>query len=413
MNRKLFSIHLLNNYYPALHGLRFIAIFGVIQNHACFRIILNEKSYFNFTSFKVLSLNLWYVMDLFFFMSGFLISLILFNTLKHDEQHKVKKWLRFYVQRGFRIFPLYYAFLLIYWISIHFTNRLSESFYQQIGFLNWRELTFLTNYPFDPKIILAYWSWSLSAEEHFYLFCPLFIFALFKLKKPSHRIFLISFFWLSGCVVRWFIVKNYGPSVDPTFYTLQNLYTPTHTRYDIFFAGVLLGYFVFYYDHTLQKIYNSKLIRYFSLFSALAIFSYMAHPQINPIPPELDFAGTLQQRINLTQKGIFYFGTLTGVGYILLVSWCIYTKNFVTQILSLPLFRTLATLGYGIYLVHIPVLIWISQPVYSLVPPSPYHFQITWLILSLGALLISIFISYIMHLLIEKPFLFLRSKVVP
>lgn len=411
MKRNFFSLLLLNDSYPTLHGLRFLAIFGVIQNHACLRIIYHEKTYFQLSTFKVLSQNLWFVMDLFFFMSGFLIANILFDYENSNHIHPIKKWFRFYLQRGFRIFPLYYVFIFLYWIIIQFTDKFSDTFYQKNTFLNWREIFFLTNYPFDPKIILSYWSWSLSAEEHFYLLCPIFIYALLKLKKHSHRILLISGVWLSGLIVRWYIVKNYGPSSNTNFITLVSLYTPTHTRYDIFFSGVLLSYIRHFKEDFLLQIYSNKLFRYLSLFLSLGIFALIAHPGINPIPPELDYAGTLESRIFLAKTGALYFGTLTGIAYLFLISWFLYTKNTVTQIFSHTIFRHLASLGYGVYLVHMPILIWMTPILYEKINLGPEHFFTTWLVLTCCTLIISLVISYVLHLLVEKPFLHLRNRV--
>src|SRR5258706_13117265 len=82
------------NYYPALDGLRGVAILLVIFHHN-FRFM----NYFFFG---------WLGVDLFFVLSGFLITDILLNTVGSPGFLK-----NFYLRRVFRIFPVYYVALLI------------------------------------------------------------------------------------------------------------------------------------------------------------------------------------------------------------------------------------------------------------------------------------------------------------
>lgn len=411
MKQKLFSLHLLNNHYPALHGLRFIAICGVIQNHVSFRLIYNQNAFFSLTPFQVLSQNLWFVMDLFFFMSGFLIAKVLLSSPSGDLKKPVVGWLRFYTQRGFRIFPLYYFFILSYWVLIHYFPQISETYFEKNNFLNWKELFFLTNYPFTPQKNLAYWSWSLSVEEHFYILCPLIIYGLFQLPTHFLRILTIFGVWLTGAASRWWIVHNHGPLVNVHFNSLVDIYTPTHARYDIFFAGILLAYLNHFFDDQLKRFYSNKWIGRISFSFAVSIFIYMSHPLWNPVPPELDFVGTLQEKIHQAQDGILYFGTLTGIGYFLLLSWSLYSKNFLTQFLSHSLFRYFATLGYSIYLVHIPVIMVITPVVSKFFAGFNYSFELSWFVINLATLFVSTLISYALHLLIEKPVLNIRSRI--
>ena len=77
-------------YYPALDGLRGFAFLGVFLHH-----------YMAF-------LYGWAGVDIFFVLSGFLITGILYDT--RDDPHRARN---FYIRRTLRIFPLYYGVLLI------------------------------------------------------------------------------------------------------------------------------------------------------------------------------------------------------------------------------------------------------------------------------------------------------------
>src|SRR5436189_6032324 len=82
------------NHYPALDGLRGIAILLVV--------FLHNFGFMNYFFFG------WLGVDLFFVLSGFLISDILLNSL--DKPNFLRN---FYIRRVLRIFPLYYFILVI------------------------------------------------------------------------------------------------------------------------------------------------------------------------------------------------------------------------------------------------------------------------------------------------------------
>ncbi|MEI9808490.1 MAG: acyltransferase [Bacteroidota bacterium] len=85
------------SYYPALDGLRGIAIILVLCCHN-----------FNFLPHFELG---WIGVDLFFVLSGFLITDILLRT------KETKNFLQnFYIRRILRIFPLYYGALLLFFL---------------------------------------------------------------------------------------------------------------------------------------------------------------------------------------------------------------------------------------------------------------------------------------------------------
>lgn len=123
--------------------------------------------------------------DLFFILSGFLITGILLKT-KDSERY----FLNFYARRVLRIFPLYYGvLLLIFWVLPAFI-KLDVAAQQYTSSQQWWLWTYLSNFPGHP-----YWDssriyslghfWSLAVEEHFYLIWPLIVysFSARQLKK--------------------------------------------------------------------------------------------------------------------------------------------------------------------------------------------------------------------------------------
>ena len=150
-------------YFSSLDGLRFLSILGVIWHHT-----VSNKGYlkqYNFFSDGHLGVQL------FFAISGFLITTLL---LRENIKHKDISLKKFYMRRTLRIFPLYYAVLLIYIGVVYFLEKDSS---RSLAF--WNNLipyfTYTSNWfvRLDPvKGTVFFFAWSLATEEQFYLIWP-------------------------------------------------------------------------------------------------------------------------------------------------------------------------------------------------------------------------------------------------
>jgi peptidoglycan/LPS O-acetylase OafA/YrhL len=215
-----------------VEGLRGIAILLVTVHH----FWPEANGFFNDYS-KVAHLG-WVGVDLFFVISGFLIGGILLDT-KNDPRY----FYNFYNRRILRIFPLYYAFVLLAFIAIpslqsyiHNTSYWQTEFIQQSGSPLWY-LLFAGNIReaitgVEPAYILAP-LWSLSIEEQFYLLSPLLI---FKLNKQNLSRLLLFFLILSPA----FRAVMY--EVYPDNERIQ--YLATISRFDNLSVGLLLALLV-------------------------------------------------------------------------------------------------------------------------------------------------------------------------
>jgi peptidoglycan/LPS O-acetylase OafA/YrhL len=158
---------------PALDGLRGVALLMVFFLHT---IILPQNSFFIFKD--VLELGRLGV-DLFFCLSGFLITRILFAA-KNDAHY----FRNFYARRALRIFPLYYFFLLTYFFLVvqwHVVNFGSSKAAEAAQDLHWlwfygTNLRIAATGTFITSSINHFWT--LAVEEHFYLIWPLLVFTL-------------------------------------------------------------------------------------------------------------------------------------------------------------------------------------------------------------------------------------------
>ena len=158
---------------PALDGVRGMAIVLVLVSHL---MLFNDHTGSRFgDSLSALRGLGWVGVDLFFVLSGFLITGILFDTLQDPHYFG-----SFYMRRFLRIFPLYYGFLFFLMILGHWSPGMHFAWNGRQYVL----LTYLQNtgiwFPvtdFHPGI----WAdldhfWSLAVEEQFYLFWPLLVF---------------------------------------------------------------------------------------------------------------------------------------------------------------------------------------------------------------------------------------------
>ncbi len=181
--------------------------------------------------YHILKLFGWLGVDLFFVLSGFLISNLLFTEYKKHGSLNIK---RFLVRRSFKIFPPFYFFMIctllfnfLYYGSMYYDkdgawpHLLTEIFYMQSYFRRiWQH------------------SWSLAVEEHFYLLFSLSLYALYKLRSIDRRKLVISglvlLLILSFCM-RWYVTF---PHREKVFFSFMH----SHLRSDGILFGVLLSY---------------------------------------------------------------------------------------------------------------------------------------------------------------------------
>jgi len=181
---------------PALDGVRGLAVSMVLVFHLwqTYGERTNLLDGYGFLSFLSVGQK---GVDLFFVLSGFLITGILLRT-----KNKPKYFLNFYTRRALRIFPLYYGalFLCLFWgvaggvEAFSLANLWPYFFYLQ---------NIVTSFDLFPMGGPGHF-WSLAVEEHFYLFWPLIIYLLPRKKIAHSCLFLIGLafvvrLWMDAC----------------------------------------------------------------------------------------------------------------------------------------------------------------------------------------------------------------------
>jgi peptidoglycan/LPS O-acetylase OafA/YrhL len=170
--------------------------------------------------------------DLFFVISGFLVSGILFRQYVKTGQIQP---LRFLIRRGFKIYPPFWVFIAatLLWVWIHE-----------------RKLP-LKNALVELAFVQSYWSglyahtWSLGVEEHCYVGLCLLLTLLAAVLPKRWNPFAI--FPILAVTISLTALVMRSQDLSPiTHANFLQRFTPTHLRCDAFLIGSLLGYYYYF-----------------------------------------------------------------------------------------------------------------------------------------------------------------------
>jgi len=211
---------------PALDVLRAFAVSIVVLSH-----IWEVAPYFHFR--EIFSNSGFLGVDLFFVLSGFLITALLLQ-----EQHDFGRirFGRFYLRRAIRLFPALFAMLLVYlvyahragWPSIGGREGVFDSVRATLLYvMNWRVLW----HPLTAGDLLALWS--LAIEEQFYVVWPLVVLAFVGISHGARRVVPA----LAAAVV----VVTVWRIVVYRWWGWEAAYLRTDTRVDGLLLGALLA----------------------------------------------------------------------------------------------------------------------------------------------------------------------------
>lgn len=291
-------------YYKKIDGLRCMAISAVLVHH----IASIFSSYIDLGYFGV---------DLFFVISGFLITLIL---LKSSGTFKVS-YCRFLARRTLRIFPLYYFAILVL-VIVGNPGVLDNIKY----FLTY---TFNYRYPFITQPNPLGHFWSLSVEEQYYLFWPIIVLALRRWFNILLLIILliISFGYLQ-------IHFNIVPSIS-----VFN-YTGLPARMGSLGLGSMGAMLFLRKSKYLKQILEDKYIEI-----AMYLFSIGALVLLNP----------------------FFMG-LCSLFFVLKSAEDTFQINFISRFLEHKKVLYIGRISYGLYVYHIIVIFYFT----------PYIFDPLW-----------------------------------
>jgi len=320
----------------------------------------------------------WTGVDLFFVLSGFLISSQLFSLIK--EGQKIS-FIEFFLKRFFRILPAFWVVVGIYFFFPFFREK------EALPSI-WRFLTFTQNLGLNLKDFGTFsHAWSLCVEEHFYFFLPiiLILLQLSNLFKKSYWLLIILF--LFGFTIRIYSFYNlYLPKIDNQdgwMYWYKYIYYPTYNRLD----GLLVGVSIAGVYQFLPDIWN-KISKYGNQFLVLSL----------AILTGSYFLCEDAQSFNASVYGF----PLVAFGYGFMVIGAICPTSFMYKWNS-KITTFIATLSYAIYLTHKGIIHMTHQLLVEYKIDGNLILLICIITCVLGALLL--------NRTIEKPFMKLRTRI--
>lgn len=306
---------------PELDGIRGLAILGVLCSHGAglSGIFDASRDWLPDTILKCALVPLWGGVDLFFALSGFLITRILLRTKTAENYFS-----SFYARRILRIFPIYYLVLILSLVAGHFSSGFAA---QLPHWASWKAAYFLylQNWPVfwhGQKIMSGWWGlyWSLSVEEQFYFVWPLVI-LVFSERTVAGICYI-------GCVLalplRIFLAYRY-------FGSNFGLAQLTSSRVDGLFLGAACAVYMFQHKRPVPLKWIGTAAAYGALILAyIAIFH----------PVELIDTGYW-----MTTLGITGFALLAGS----LVAVSQHRLRGIDQILTQKWLQATGKYSYGIY----------------------------------------------------------------
>lgn len=338
-------------------------------------IVCHIPAPFNLPKDKLDLFNLSVGVDIFFVISGYLMTMHLYPKIVdiHSGQNQPFKFVKllksFYTRRAFRLFPqawLWLGVILIgsfAWPEVFAApNLVIRNVFSALGFVENVAAQF--DYLYHPMIHVY---WSLSLEEQFYLFLPLL---LFFFKRKGTIIFTVLYLTSR-------FVLNPDPQSDWMF------------RLDALLFGVMLG-FLFQTDY--KNEFEPKFLRNKPII-ALAL-SIVLTISLTVIP------GTVWQ------SSLFFI--LQGILAAGVVFFALYGKGY-----SFPLpfgirgvLDWFGTRSYALYLIHVPVF----YVVWRLMPNIPFAESQPKSMFIFCSLVTMCLLAEISYRLIETPF---RNKGKP
>jgi peptidoglycan/LPS O-acetylase OafA/YrhL len=356
----------------SLDGVRGVAISLVLMEHLLWA---NSQTGYHFWDFvgKVRSAG-WLGVDLFFALSGFLITGILFDTLHSKHYFK-----NFYARRMLRIFPLYYGVILVLFIVLHPTT-----FAQ--GRPLFLLLVYLQNTPLwwngiNPRLAVELTNhlWSLAVEEQFYLVWPIIIFLVRSRQKLMWVALVLA---ATAPITRAVLLAHGAP-----FGAVYNL---TICRADSLLSGAWLALAV-------RGNLKATVLRF-----ATPVFVVVLLLCVTIAWKTGNFDWQVNRTISL------YGYSVIAIGSTAFLAMSLRFQSLVARTMDLSFLRFLGKYSYGIYIFHHIVNIGVEATISPVLRGATQSKLLFHLVILLIEVFLTLSLAWLSYRFYETPFLKLK-----
>jgi peptidoglycan/LPS O-acetylase OafA/YrhL len=362
---------------PVLDGIRGLAILLVLVYH---QTVLVPACWLDGAFSRIARIG-WCGVDLFFVLSGFLITGVLL-----DSKERPRYFRNFYARRVLRIFPLYYAvlaFVFFFLPRLYVSPTCDPAAFAGQKKFYW---LYLGNYimkiqgGFRHEVLSV--TWSLSIEEQFYMLWPLVVFLLSR----KRLLRLCAAIVVLTLVARTALVLT-GSSPIP-------IYVLTPLRLDGLAVGALLAAYFRGGELPADPIPTARRV---------VVLSGCLTALIWAIPDDYEWFGSVMQEFGYSTLAILF-------GAILVLAVRSEAGALTGRFFRSRALRFLGKYSYALYLFHFPIKSWVKKGLWG---PGPLP---TWLGSALPAQLLfyvtaslpAILLALLSWNLFEKRFLSLK-----
>lgn len=322
----------------------------------------------------------WTGVDLFFVLSGYLIAGQLFAEIARGKPISLKT---FFIKRFFRIIPPYLVVLTLYFCFPYVRE------WEGLAPL-WKYLSFTQNIGLDQRSQRTFsHAWSLCIEEQFYLLLPLLLLLLTRQKLLRKGYLLLLVLFGAGFLLRagayQYQVAPFRAEGNASALWYQWIYYPTWCRLDGLLAGVgIAALFRF------RPLLKAQILRYGNRLLLLGL---------------LLLCGAYFLCLDQQSRAASVWGfPLVSIGYGVVVMGTLSPGSYLSRFQSVVTAK-IATLSYGIYLVH-KMVIHLTQDQlarFSIDPESNLMFFL--------CILSCLAAAGLLYIIVERPFLKLRIRL--
>lgn len=362
-------------YIAGLDGIRAIAVLAVILHHysSPFTSVLETQgtTWSMYSAFAKLG---WVGVDIFFVISGYLITKMLINR----PIHNLSDYKTFVIKRAWRLLPAYVFCLLVFTtiavLLVPSSKVLNNSLHLWTMSSNIQSAFIHRTALMDGHFNLVHF-WSLALEWHFYLVLPILIYCLKSIR-------LVAILLIVLAIYSRHLLQQIGASDNA-------IYSFTLCRFDALGMGCLLATFPFLHD--MKSAYRNLI----SILGLMIFITVMVSITQSPIPykkiPWMQFYG--------------YSAIALSVSMMLVVVIAGKKQSTLIQWLEKPLMLTIGRASYSLYIWH---LVFFSTIANVAVSNTSNLFQ-GFLVAFFVASIVSATLSVISFKLIETKF-YLASK---
>ncbi|XP_040915261.1 O-acyltransferase like protein [Toxotes jaculatrix] len=400
--------------YSSLNGIRVLSLLWIICGHSAqFSVINNLDNYKNWK--KTVESSPLYVfaisgpvflaVDTFLLLGGLLSARSLLSTISRAEDKLSASLVAsYFFKRIKRIQPLHLFIMCLtiglislvqwgpYWFPLMETMMDCKTYW-------WANVLLISNLLPVHEICIP-WTWYLSLDFQCYATTPLLLY-FYRLNRGVFAAVaggLLLMTTITGVIITALLqLPVFEPSTMTSYNYVLQYYVKPYTRYGPFLIGILTGIYLMTKKDQLLKEKWQAALGWFCCFSVMAAVVGLAYV-LKDTPPYPSVPHALYQGLHRPL-------------WALAVAWIILAceegyGGFIKSFLSLGVWVPLSNISFACYLSH-PVFIIL----YIGLQETPIHYtDSNFMYLFLGHLVLTLVVSYVLTVLIEKPYLLLKCS---